>query len=160
MVNQTIELGIVDSLTKQVFRCYIKHPRYIVDPYCALMHTETWKALIAKPQDVDVPILAPDELSTHLATWMNGIQYSGKVIAAGKNFNGFDRLFLGQLPIPFKFHYRALDPASMWSRAEDVELLSLSDCVARAGVQTRELHNALDDAWMVHDCIEAFYAKA
>jgi len=76
----------------------------------------------------------------------------GKYVPAGKNYGGFDKLWLeanGFVPQRF-LTYRSLDPAPYYfNPRQDSVPPSLGECMERAGLKIENLHNAMDDAWAV-----------
>jgi hypothetical protein len=77
---------------------------------------------------------------------------------AGKNFSGFDKLFLAKMPNSRNFidriHHRVIDPASLyWEPFTDKELPSSKTCLERAGMSGVVAHTALEDAKMVVNLI-------
>ena len=75
-----------------------------------------------------------------------------KIKVAGKNFSGFDKLFIEKLPRAhtIEFHQRVLDPAALYVDFKNDEWLpNLDTCLERAGVERTVTHNALEDAWDV-----------
>lgn len=72
-----------------------------------------------------------------------------RIIAAGKNFAGFDNLFLNEIP-GFKHFFsisnRVIDPALLYMLPEDKEVPDLQTCLIRAGINIDVKHTALDDA--------------
>lgn len=90
--------------------------------------------------------------------WLKRHEADGKVVAAGKNFGGFDRLFLEWSGFPVgRFHHRSLDPTVLYLNSGDIVPPSLAVCVERAHVTPRTEHVALEDAITVGELIEARY---
>lgn len=72
-----------------------------------------------------------------------------KIIAAGKNFSGFDNLFLLEIPGFNQFFYiskRVIDPSILYLNPDDQELPNLQTCLTRAGMDCDVKHTALEDA--------------
>ena len=80
---------------------------------------------------------------------------------AGKNFGTFDNVFLKKLPRWQQYiiaKQRILDPAMLFLDWEnDEELPSLTICKARAGIDGKVTHDALEDAWDVVEVLRKFY---
>lgn len=77
-----------------------------------------------------------------------------KILPAGKNFAGFDKLFLNRLPsfeYYIQFSHRVLDPGSMYVTPYDAIIPDIKECMKRSGLDfsNMTLHNALDDATIV-----------
>lgn len=85
-----------------------------------------------------------------------------KLKVAGKNFNGFDKLFIEKIPGLkgfVEFHQRVLDPASLFTDFKNDEWLpNLSVCKEKANLDVIEVsHNALEDAWDVIKVLRTKY---
>ena len=69
---------------------------------------------------------------------------------AGKNFNGFDKLFLNNVPLwnkHIKMRHRVIDPAVLFvDWKNDGALPDLSKCKEKAGLDSVVSHLAIDDA--------------
>lgn len=112
--------------------------------------------------------------------WLKSISFEGvgcRFTVAGKNFSGFDNLFLEKLP-GFKggdgkglFRKRVLDLGNLlWEPKKDGMILpDLPTCLARKGIlhlftggtgQKLKLHSALDDAIAVAMCVRRIYEDA
>jgi hypothetical protein len=68
---------------------------------------------------------------------------------AGKNFSGFDRLFIAKWwPYHRAFHYREMNPAMLYyDRREHPVVPSLALCCLAAGLgEDVVIHNAVEDA--------------
>jgi oligoribonuclease len=87
-----------------------------------------------------------------------------QIVAAGKNFNGFDKQFLNELP-NFKardvFRYRSIDVGSMCLVKEDNDIPSLKMCLQRMGLGEiyGVTHTAMDDAEAVAAIVRKFYGS-
>jgi len=74
------------------------------------------------------------------------------IVAAGKNVAGFDLPILrkqGFLRTYGYFHHRKCDPAMLYWQPGDSKPPSLSECLARAGIDEPVEHTACADAWQV-----------
>lgn len=80
---------------------------------------------------------------------------------AGKNFSGFDKLFLQKLPRwkqLIKTRQRVIDPAPLYCNwLVDETLPSLSLCKERAEIKGIVTHDAIEDAWDVIELLRKFY---
>lgn len=81
----------------------------------------------------------------------NGIN-PDKILAAGKNFSTFDKLFINKYKtggrFDLNFSSRTIDPAILYvDWKNDENLPSLQECKNRAGIVGNVTHNALEDAW-------------
>jgi DNA polymerase III epsilon subunit-like protein len=88
---------------------------------------------------------------------------SDGVNVAGKNFPGFDNLFLKKLcrdngSPDFPFNRRFADPATPYvDWKNDDSLPNLAECKKRAGVEGEVTHDALQDAWDVIQVLRKKY---
>jgi hypothetical protein len=86
-----------------------------------------------------------------------------KITVAGKNFNGFDKLFLKKATKENTwmewFHHRCLDPASMYVLPCDIALPSLQECLQRAGIEEVVTHTAVEDALQVSKLINYHFQQ-
>lgn len=93
-----------------------------------------------------------DEVIPRFAAFLgrNGFDLSRPIMAAGKNFAGFDLPFIRNLPgygQEVRISNQTLDPAILyldWQR--DYKLPSMRICKQRAGLSEEMTHQALDDA--------------
>lgn len=90
------------------------------------------------------------EIKTQNEGQQNEYKYSETLTVAGKNFSGFDRLFLNAVPDfdkMIKIRHRVIDPAILFIDWKNDEMPpSLDDCKVRAGVDGVVTHLAVDDA--------------
>jgi oligoribonuclease len=139
----------LESLPK--FHCYVKHELYKGEAYALGMHAEIFKKLaFSSPEYLILPDYA---VIPSFGRFLLDNGYQGKVIMAGKNFNGFDRNFINKLPKDnlwkINFHHRAIDPGMLYYQKGDVEVPSTQVCMERAGVDGSVAHTALEDAYTV-----------
>lgn len=103
-----------------------------------------------------------DELGPRFANWLQShIPEGGSITVAGKNFSGFDKLFLENINF-FEFikvRHRVIDVGSMyWQVSSDGTVLpNLKQCMERAGLEGEVLHTALDDALVVTKLIRKHF---
>ncbi len=148
------------------FRCYVKHPQVIGEPYALSMHPKILRA-IATGQTLDgpfgnggwkegeVPIYQPEAVTGIFLQWLysNRLHLSDeKIVVAGKNFGSFDLQFLKRLP---RFHHvrikhRLIDPGNLYyNPTMDQGPPSMQDCMARANIKGEVSHTAIEDAMTV-----------
>lgn len=145
---------VLDDGTKPVeelptFRKLLKYEIYVGDAFALAMN----HLILKEINDGGPDVIPGTELCEHLAQWLNnqGIKLDQKIVAAGKNFAGFDRPFLRKLPgfdTPggINFHYRTLDPMMLYWEPEDEVPPSTEECCKRAGLKPEALHTAVADA--------------
>jgi hypothetical protein len=101
--------------------------------------------------DRDYKVCYPQYAGLLIRMWLNAHEYPNMIIAAGKNFAGFDRPFLdivsqGPRAVKLKFAHRCLDPGTLYTLPTDEKPPSLQDCLDRAGIKQTVQHEAMDDA--------------
>jgi len=180
--HQVIEFGAVIEDTENPlqicglpsFRALIKHDRIDISPFCLKMHMDTGLLEELTKRQKERPktwhdfidgthICQPSALTPIFKRFLksNGIDPDLRVIVAGKNFNGFDRLFLDRLPLAINYHHRVLDPMPLFVRPGDKEPPNLAECAKRAGVEFKGTgyHTAVSDAIMVVELLRKGWNK-
>ena len=165
-VDTVLEIGLVDSLTGVSLTVLIwsDDDRYNCSPFIMDMHKDLF-ALLASAKEgalgrykVEMPESTPtdrvmagnkDAAQGVILSWLEAIGYGGKINVAGKNFYGFDYLFLRDLIPGVKMRRRALDPALLFVASGDDRLPGLALCLKRAGLPDKVTHRAVDDARQV-----------
>jgi oligoribonuclease len=140
------------------FQCLVDHEQYSGDPFALAMNAEILREIAEKNRT----FLDPDEQSRFVGrfhkpeyVWDNFLYFlkghwgpieNSRPTVAGKNFAGFDLLFLSKLP-KFKnpFNHRVFDPGSIFYQPGDKKLPDLATCLKRAGLEGAVKHRALDD---------------
>ncbi len=160
---QVIEIGVVaDDWVTPIhqlprFHAYITHDKYVGEPYALSMHATIFRRIAQKnkEENKEFTFLKATELGHTLAQWIKRRHKApdNPLLAAGKNFSGFDRPFLNALP-RFEnhvyFHHRVIDPGMLfWNPETDKEPPSSKECMERAGQAGEVAHTALEDALMV-----------
>jgi oligoribonuclease (3'-5' exoribonuclease) len=89
-----------------------------------------------------------------LTEFLSNAKVNGKLNIAGKNFSGFDKLFLEKYncfksTILNKAHHRVLDVGSMYVNNIDENIPDLKECLKRAGQNIDVPHTAVEDAILV-----------
>jgi len=182
---QVIEFGAVieDWVTPieklKSFRCYVYHDQIVGEPYALAMNATILKKL-AKVQrafeDVlpgDAPKVIGDDLELYVRPrwlvvefkrWlkMYGIDVKQPILAAGKNFAGFDKPFLKRVEnFDLKFFHRAIDPGmSYWNPDIDKVPPSTEECKKRAGIDGEVKHTTVEDAIEVIKLIRARHPRS
>ena len=167
---QVIEIGAViddwDAPVEELkrFHAYVYHDRIVGQPYALQMNAAILLKIAnaekavrgVQPGDVaDVTLdgdrfLRPKAVGRRFSQFLekNGIVPGKAVLAAGKNFAGFDRPFLDLLPdFNVRFHHRVIDPAMLfWVPGVDDEPPATKTCMERAGIAGEVAHTAVEDA--------------
>jgi hypothetical protein len=173
--SQILEIGaIVDDWVTPVtllpkFHCYVFHNRIIGSAFALQMNA----AILRKIADAEILMektdhcfhpehglfLRPKTVGGELAQWLmdQGMDPTKPILAAGKNFAGFDRPFLQNIPgwnIPF--FRRVIDPAMLyWLPDIDPVPPSTETCMERAGIPGGVAHTAVEDAMAVVRMVRA-----
>jgi oligoribonuclease len=160
---QVLEVGAVldDTCSPETpveqlpqFHAYVLRDSIAGEPYALAMHSAILKRIAnpAAEENKCYRFLKPSEIGPAFTKWLADNGVTGKVVAAGKNFAGFDKQFLGNLP-GFDvgiFSHRSIDPAVMfWNPQKDADLPSSKVCMERASLAGEVAHTALEDAVMV-----------
>lgn len=170
--DQILEFGaVIDDLHSPIdalprFRAVLDWDRVSGQPFALQMNARVLKEMCdlqkersqgGKPK----ALVKPDSLGFAFRSFLEQNGYErGKgdrvdVVCAGKNFGGFDRLFLDGLRWQrwISPHRRVLDPTSMFATAQDDLPPSLDECLRRAGFDKTVDHTAIGDALDVIRCI-------
>ena len=181
-----LEVGIVledfkspvESLPSLHF--YVTYPddNYKGNAYAMAMNSEII-GIIANRHNHPSRLISKDEtfvpvdmVDRYMHEWLasfasepDQISLSGKILAAGKNFSGFDLPFLKSIGVGNKdsktrFHHRCLDPATLFFDAEiDDVPPSLEECLRRSGIDKEVTHHALSDAIDVINVLRYSFAQ-
>jgi hypothetical protein len=97
---------------------------------------------------------ALSNLSYKITAFLSAAKVEGKFNIAGKNFSGFDKLFLEQFDcfktsILNRARHRVLDIGSMFVTKEDEYLPDLKECLMRCGHEIEVPHTAVEDAQLI-----------
>lgn len=163
ITNKVIEIGfILDDSRHRInynnidshisslptFHCYVRHDNYDGDAYAVNLNKEIIN-LIKKNEDVN--ILNSNEVAPALDYFFRS-HITNRIMPAGKNFSGFDRQFLNQLPhvhdvLDTWLIHRTLDPSLYYFDENiDSKLPDLKQCLQRAKIHKFVAHNAVEDA--------------
>jgi oligoribonuclease len=176
---QVIEVGAVieDWVTPveqlPTFHCYVVHERTVGQPFALHMNAGILKKIAdhtakhgnRKYVSCLEKFLHPEHVWPELDMFLsaNKIGRDRAILPAGKNFTGFDKLFLSPL-LGFdqiKMHYRAIDPAMLfWNPDIDDEPPSTKTCMERAGIPGDVKHTAVEDARAVIQMVRAAFPQS
>jgi len=168
----------VESLPSLHF--YVTYPddNYKGNAYAMAMNSEII-GIIANRHNHPSRLISKDEtfvpvdmVDRYMHEWLasfasepDQISLSGKILAAGKNFSGFDLPFLKSIGVGNKdsktrFHHRCLDPATLFFDPEiDDVPPSLEECLRRSGIDKEVTHHALSDAIDVINVLRYSFAQ-
>lgn len=167
--DQILEFAMVDSLTRKVCHHYVKHDVYRGHPIALAMNAKILQIL---GEGKDPRIVHYSQLIDCIIGW--AVRELGfnqnfadpiRINIAGKNVD-FDLSFIGKLPRTrkegsslilgscLKLRNRKLDPAILYFQPSDQELPNLKTCCARAGIELKNEHSAVDDAWAVYELLK------
>jgi len=114
---------------------------YVINRDCLKLHEELLKEIRDKAAHFETIII--EQLASHFGSWLARIGSGDGYNVAGKNFAGFDGLFLKKIPSFPKWHHRVIDVGSMYLEADIQRLPGLGEITGAAG------HRALPDALAV-----------
>lgn len=154
---QVLEIGAVcDDLSHsfnghpcQIFHRFVSHHDYYGEPFALALNQQI---LYTLARGTDPDICDVHDVADQFAGWLAALGFNPEipVVAAGKNFAGFDKPFLTKLPrfeAVVKLHHRCLDPGSMYFDPTRDEIVpSTQECLNRAGIDTEVSHTAVEDA--------------
>lgn len=158
---QVLEVGVViDDWVSPIaslpqFHCYVVHDRIVGQPFALAMNAEILRRIDRRnePENKDFLFLQPGavggELNWFFAQHGLGQTRETSVIPAGKNYGGFDKLFLRRLPDfnEIKFCHRVIEPGMLyWNPWIDAEPPSSKTCKERSGHPGEIAHTAIADA--------------
>jgi oligoribonuclease len=156
------------------FTAILNHERIMGSPFAINLNARIFKILAEIPESNEYGdyitkhnIYDPTRVASYFHAWLTlndfDVDFNNKVeiIAAGKNFASFDKLFLEKLQ-GFKglirLSHRSIDPATLYCDFKnDEKLPSLDTCKKRAGIDGEVTHNALEDAWDVIEVLRKKY---
>lgn len=152
---QVIEIGaIVDDWVSplhhlHLFHCYVMHDLYRGEPYALSMHTEIFRRISSKKEGYT--FCYDQQVGRLLKSFLEENKIDPfHVLAAGKNFASFDRIFLEKLPsfsCCVRFNHRSYDPGMLfWNPDIDSEIPDTETCIKRAELLPLVRHTALEDA--------------
>lgn len=145
------------------FHCYVLPPSgsgYRGDPIALQMNAE----IIAKvanyqklrdKNDLLENYLIPEHVCPKIKEFLNEQNLRlfvnpRAVVAAGKNFSNFDKLFLQNLPQwDIRFKHRTLDPMMYFIQSDDIDPPDLRTCKYRARLGSEVAHTAIEDCYDV-----------
>jgi len=124
------------------------------EPFALQMHLDNGLYAQVATEGISMGKAVDDGMS-----WLSGrfgYYERGSVVAAGKNFAGFDKRFL-PFPLSAAFHYRAIDPGSVFMDFNHDRPPGLNDLLS-ADEQPDVPHRALEDARNVVRVLRRKYA--
>ena len=161
-----------------VFHCYIIHSEEDImrgNEYAIDLNKETIERILNREKyEGDYLFLKPNQVADVFFNWMkllgwnetfvySGVEGLKQITFAGKNFAGFDKRFLDELPQwnqRIKHVHRILDPTSIFvDWKNDKVPPTLDQCKERANVEGVVTHDALDDALDVVQVLRSTYAR-
>lgn len=128
----------------------ISHLFIVGEPFALNLNAEL---LLAEGVPAETAIMG-------LCDFIRDNEHGEKPNLCGKNFAGFDALFLRKYSYwrNLRKSHRVLDPGSLYlDPKKDKEIPNLDECMVRAGVEGCVTHNALDDALDVVKVVRHYY---
>ncbi|MBD2201725.1 hypothetical protein H6G33_10235 [Calothrix sp. FACHB-1219] len=139
------------------FQCYVVRERYIGEAKALAMNSKAFQRIADR--EPGYLYMTPNEVIPALNEFAYGLGMEFPFLAAGKNFSGFDRLFLEGIDSKeeLRFHHRTIDPAMWYMEYEDKKPPSLETCLSRAGINKKVKHEALEDAADIIRLVKLYY---
>ncbi len=177
-VDQVLEIGAIiedtcnllsfDKIPK--FKCIVEHNKYTGNAFAINLNQRIFEILAKIPDGrkdmvahcqykVDHNILTPQQAVNEFTKFLRNNNIQSGYSAAGKNYAGFDNLFLKKFENWPKAHQRVIDPGVLFvDFRKDWITPNLETCKQRAGLSnTKVSHDALEDAWDVIQVLRAKY---
>lgn len=171
---QILEFGaVIDDMAKPMvvrpqFHRYLRHKEIHGEAFALQMNHEILLKIAQPEKWSEYKFCHPEYLAMDFLGFLedNHMETGKGIIAAGKNFAGFDKQFLLQLPgfspklNPIvRFKHRVLDPMMLYLRRSDIEPPNMDLCMERAGLKKSDyrLHTALGDAYVVADLLKHWH---
>jgi oligoribonuclease len=140
------------------FHCYVVEEFYCGQPYALQMNAKILHQIATRKEGDGYLYLRPEEIGEAFYDFLFKNEMVEKprdpVVAAGKNFAGFDLQFLDKLPDfaeYVRFHHRTIDPAMFYLdfKIDTRTPPNLQQCLERAGIKKEVAHTAIEDAFDV-----------
>lgn len=151
VVDKSIdELPFFHAYVLPPFREQYGRHVYVGDPYAISMHGDIFKRIATQADGYRY--LQTHELGSAFRTFLEEQKLGLPLLAAGKNFASFDKIFLERLPEFTNyvcFNHRSLDPTILYLQKDDISPPSSKVCMERAGIKGDVVHTALEDAKIV-----------
>jgi len=183
--NQILEFGaVLEDSNKKLpieelpkYHAFIKHPGNNISGNIFALNMNA--SIIEKLKNEKLykdkyNYIEVDELADDFLAWLkiqgfeidekkydNTTHYSTTITVAGKNFAGFDKNFLNNVPgfsKKIKIRSRVIDPAVLFvDWKNDDALPSLDECKQKAGIVGAVTHTAVEDAIDVIELLRKHY---
>ena len=165
--DQILEIGAIIEDTNNIlprnlcpqFHTYVYNDKITGSINALIMNHELLKDINNVIEHGSKGCLFPSQIAPTFWNFLNENSIH-QVIAAGKNFSGFDKQFLNNLPgwNKISFSHRVLDPMMLFIDFKSDEIPpDMSLCKKRANLDTQISHRALDDAWDVIKLLRTKY---
>jgi oligoribonuclease (3'-5' exoribonuclease) len=146
--------AVVDSIHEPLenavkFHCIIAMEHIYGGPFALGMNHEILDIMARKKDHPDILFLNYDEAAAALCKFLKE-NFEDTPTPAGKNFAGFDRAFLRELPggDKIKLRHRAIDVGELWwePTTDGFDIPDSQECLRRAGIDRPVTHRAMPDA--------------
>lgn len=174
---QIVEFGaIFDDLNNQLpleklprFHAYILPKDGIISgqPYALSLHSEIFKRIANQTEGF--VYLEDHELPQKFSMWLltveHGLGADKEFVACGKNFAGFDKKWIENIPNWKNWvncHHRSIDVGNLYCDfLKDERIPGLEECLKRAGLEHHKetYHTALGDAMDVVRLMRAYVER-
>ena len=155
-----LEFGaVLDDLNDQkpldqlpIFHCYFIQDTYVGQPFALSMHPVIFRRIANREHGYTY--MSPNKFGYAFRRFLvdNGYKEEHDQVtinAAGKNFAAFDLQFLKRKTDLLKhvnIRHKILDPAILYFHPDDMSLPGMETCKARAGMNEKVAHDAVNDA--------------
>jgi len=177
-VDQILEIGAIIEDTNNLlsfdkipkFKCIIEHTKYTGNAFAINLNQRIFNILANIPPmkkdlvlhceyKVRNNILTLSQASLEFSKFLKSNGIESGYSAAGKNYAGFDNLFLKKIDNWPSAHQRVIDPGVLFvDFKKDWITPNLETCKQRAGlVNTKVSHDAIEDAWDVIQVLRVKY---
>lgn len=141
------------------FTCFIKHDRVEGEPYAMGMNGWIMDIISGRAEGKHPIYKAKDWEEIALAFIRHHFGDSTRIVAAGKNFAGFDQQFL-PARLASKLDFRCIDPTSVFWNPYADKMPSLTFIKKELGIEGEVTHDAYDDALDVIKVLRTKYGKS
>lgn len=164
--NQVLEIGVArgeiyDDSPLDTWHLYVDHDELYVNPFALNMNRDLLQEMFELKQTNSTRLVSPDKVFPLFKKWQTSIYEPNptRLIACGRNFNGFDLQFLKRLGFVNLFRHRVIDPTVLYMRRGDEYPPSLDEAAERAGLPPRISHRAIDDAIQSIWCVRSHFGQ-
>jgi len=164
--NQVLEIGVArgeiyNNSLLDIWHCYVDHDELCANPFALNMNRDLLQEMYELRKTNPSKLIPPDRVFPLFKEWLTSICEPNptRLMACGRNFNGFDLQFLKRLGFVNLFRHRVIDPTVLHMRRGDEYPPSLEEAAKRAGLLPKEEHRAIPDAIQSIACVRRHFAN-